>query len=426
MRPLGDAVFSPAGYLIRIVLLLLALLQLYIVILAFAHRRRALYRGTAAAHFAALFILFLLLTDGTYTPPHLPAREVFPAAVTAVYRVPVVFCALLEAVSCGTAALYIRSHVRFVKDRPSFDSVKEAMDDLPVGVCFIAENGTVPLCNLQMNAWCKRLTEQPLTNGKAYLQKVKAAGEDKNGRTLLRLGEDCVLLFAEDNVKVNGKSFLQLTAADVTQQFRITAELEKNNAKLRDISLRMKAYSLELTELVMNRERLSARIAVHDGVGHALLRAKHYLNDPNGNDAADLYVLLRQTNEMLRTAGEFPEEYTQDPLEQAVRLSRGIGVSVSLEGTAPENGKLREILGQAVRECAMNTVKHADGDELAVLFAESSGRFTVTLCSNGTAAEKPVVLTGGLRSLQETVRSADGTMRVQTAPRFTVTLELPK
>ncbi len=426
MIPFKEVVYAPVGYLIRIGVLLLLMAQICIVVLAFARRRRAAFTAFTLLQLSVTFVLLLLFADGTYYPEHLPPRKSMLPLVKEAYGTPWVYYIILIAVLASAAAYCAYNDARFIKSRPSFASVKEAIDDLPVGVCFIAENGTVTLFNLQMDAWCRRITGQTLADGDSFLRKLKTVGEEQNGQLLLRLSEDCVLLFAAESVLVDGRRYRQLTAADITEQFRVTSELEKHNARLKDITVRMKAYSMELTELVMNRERLSARIAVHDGVGHVLLRAKHYLENPDGNAAADLYVLLRQTNEMLCSAGEFPEEYVHDPLDLAVQLSRGIGVNVLLEGTVPEGKPLHEIFGQAIRECAMNAVKHADGNELDVTFAETPEQFTVTLCSNGSPSEKPVVFTGGLRSLREAVQRAGGTLSVQPLPRFTVMLALPK
>ena len=426
MKPFRDIVFTLPGYALRIVLLLLVFTQACVCVAAFARRRGGVYRAAAVGHLLVLLGLFLLMADGVYLPQHLPPRESFPAAVTFVYALPWLPYAVLEVLSAAAAALCLLGERRIARRRPSFDSVKEAMDDLPVGVCFIARNGTVALCNLRMNEWCQRITGQPLSDGQAFLRAVEAAGEARSGQMLLQPDDDCVLLFAETQILVDGRPYRQLTATDMTQQFRVTAELETRNAKLRDISVRMKAYSVELTDMVMRRESFSARVAVHDGLGHALLRAKRYFEQPDAAGARALYDLLRETNGYLLGAAQAGAEQEQDPFEGALQVAKGVGVRVTVTGSPPQAQPLRRLAGQALRECAVNAVKHAGADCLTVAFAETPDADTVTISNNGMPAEAGIVFTGGLRSLDEAVAAAGGELRVTPQPVFTVAFRLPK
>ncbi len=426
MTAFREIVFAPLGYGLRIVLLLLTLSSFYLCVMAFARRRAPGYRIFTLLHAAGLLALLMLVTDGTYFPVHLPERVSFPAAVEAVYALP--WAALAASALCSAAAQAVCffSDARFAKKRPSPDSVKEALDDLPAGVCFIDENGTVALSNVKMNEWCHQLTRQPLADGFAFLRELEAAGERRGEQRLLRLSEDLVLLFTQSIVEADGKQYRALAAADMTEQYRVTAFLEEKNAKLRDISVRMKAYSVEQTELIMRRESLAARVAVHDALGHALLRTKQYLEHPDPDEAFALFALLKQTNDHLLVAARTEGDPETDPLEHALQIAKGIGVKVRITGDPPQAAELRLLAGQAVRECATNAVKHADGDAMELAFSETPGFFSVILKTNGAPAPGPVALTGGLRSLGDAVSSAGGSVRVQPLPAFTVTLRLPK
>ena len=426
MTGFREIVFTPLGYTLRIALLLEALVALYISVMAFARHRKTAYRVFTLLHAAALILLLMLATDGTYFPPHLPQRVAFPAAVEFVFSLPWGAVAAAEGCSLLTAALCFASDARFYKKRPTPDSVKEALDDLPVGVCFIAENGTVALSNLKMNEWCHQLTHQPLADGNAFLRELETAGERRNEQLLLRLTENCVLLFTKTQINVSGKRYCQLTAADMTQQYRVTAFLEEKNAKLTDISVRMKAYSVEQTDLVMRRESLAARVAVHDGLGHALLRTKQYLEHPDPEEAQALYTLLRQTNEHLQVASQTGEEPQTDMLGHALQIAKGIGVTVRITGVPPQDKDLRRLTGQAVRECAVNAVKHAGGDEMRIAFSATSDSFCAVIQTNGAPANGEIAFTGGLRSLSDAAAAAGGSVFVQPFPVFTLTLRLPK
>ena len=424
MIPFGEIVLSPLGHALRFLMTVLLLGQLGACVSAAAHRRRPLYTALTLAHLTAFFALFLILIDGTYFPLHLPERTVFPAAVVFAYRLPWAVYALVICASAGCLAACFVGDARFAKARPSIDSVKEAVDSLPVGVCFVAENGTVALMNLKMNEWCIALTGQPLSDGNAFVSAVYAAAGAR-GEMLVRLPEGGVLLFSESELRADGKTYRQFTAADVTARFAVTAELEAKNARLRDIQLRMKTYSVELADLVLKKELLAARVTIHDSLGHVLLRSKYYLEHPESTDEAALLELLLQTNDLFLGGAEDMEGEPQAPFEEALRLASGVGVKVSLEGAPPENAAVLKLLGQALRECAVNAGKQAGGNALRLTCVENPRNHVFTLRTNGAPAGE-VEESGGLRSLRQAVEGAGGTLLVQPLEEFTVTLILPK
>ena len=45
----------------------------------------------------------------------------------------------------------------------------------------------------------------------------------------------------------------------MSEQYRVTRELEKKNARLRELQYRMKSYQVHENELIMRQELLAAR-----------------------------------------------------------------------------------------------------------------------------------------------------------------------
>ncbi len=425
MRSFSLIAFEPLGYVLSTALLVTSLFLFYACVRAFSRRGRGAYKAFTAAQFAAAATVFLLLSDGGYRPVHLPERTSFPAAVTAVCSLPWAVIAAFCAVSAAVAAVLMATDARLLRGRPSFGSIKEALDDLPVGICFTQSDGTVDLANLKMNEWCRAITGQPLSDGAALIKAVRENGEKSGQSVLQRAPDGAALLFALDDLTVGGKKYTQLTATDVTESYRVTAELESHNAKLREISERMKAYSRDLTELVMSEENLRARVAVHDELGHALLLSKHHLDYPSGSDRSALYELLRRTNSFLLDADRPEPTAGSDPFAEAMDLARGIGVAVEVGGEPPEEGTALILAAQAARECAVNAVKHADGDRMRIAFTRDGGSLKMSFASNGRPARDKVVPTGGLRSLASGVAAAGGSLSISAAPEFTVTIVLP-
>ena len=115
----------------------------------------------------------------------------------------------------------------------------------------------------------------------------------------------------------------------------------------------------------------AARSALHNELGQVLLMGRHYIEHPESTDRAMVALMTRQMNRFLLGESETTRPPEEDALRQAIRLAESIGVTVALSGEAPQEASLRALLAQAIRECAANTVKHAEGDRIEVALGES-------------------------------------------------------
>ena len=424
MRSFFSVIGTPVGMLLLTAALLPLFAQGVACVTARRQERGRGFRIGMTALFTADILLLSLLLDAAFLPDYLPPRS-FSAFASRVYGLPWPWIAVMIALALLAAGVCLYSCRRYGETHVSAGSVKEAVDLLPVGICFGRGDGAVALANVRMTDWCYALTGGSLSFYDMLRDAVRDMGEARGRSTLVRLQEGSVLLFEEEEIDVDGTPFRQLTAADVTERFHITEELEAKNARLRDIQLRMKAYGVEAAALAMSKEILRARATVHDEVNHVLLRIRHYLDHPEGTDAEALIKLIRQTNGLLLREAEEPDDARRDGWEDAVALASGIGVKPEVTGTVPEDEGLRTLLGGALRECAVNAAKHAGADRLYVSVEEGPNSVAVTFLSAG-AAREPVRETGGLRMLRRSVEEAGGTMLVRAGPDFSVTVILPK
>ena len=137
-------------------------------------------------------------------------------------------------------------------------------------------------------------------------------------------------------------------------------------------------------------------------------------------------LMTRQMNSFLLGESRAPAAEAEDELRRALRTAGSIGVSVELKGAAPEEGRLRAVLAAAIRECAANTVKHAEGDTLNVEISENASRILMTITNNGKPPKNPIAESGGLLSLRREIESAGGQMTVNHMPAFSLTISFMK
>ena len=425
MKAFNDVVFG-VGIALRLFALVLTVLQIYILIEAFHHRRGAAYRVFAAAQLVIGLCWFCLLLDGSYTVDYADRARSYPAAVEWIYQSPwlaVLGVDLLLAIPAIISILGIRHYTR---THLSQESIKETMDKLPIGICFAHENGAVILKNLRMDQISRSLTGRAMNDAAAFLEDADARGEHSGDVLFLTGADGATIQLSREEITLDDQTYTLLLAYDMTEQYRITAELKANNKKLIDIRLRMRAFGEEAAGLAMSEEILRARITVHDEVNHVLLSGRYYLDHPDTADAAQFIRTAQYTNRLLTREGEEHDDAAGDPYTEALLVARAIGVTVSVTGELPREKTARTLLGRAVRECAANTVKHSDDYALTVALSRADGLITAVLAGGGSADKDSFAETGGLLNLRRSVEAAGGVMTIEPQPRFTVTITMPE
>ena len=309
--------------------------------------------------------------------------------------------------------LAARDTFRYRRSHVTPDSVKQAMDLLPVGVAFGDPDGTVRFRNLVMDHLSMVLTGKMLTDWHAF--RTAATGQLSAGDRVWQVSIR----------ETPGSSLTQLTATDITEQAGILADQEAKNRKLKDIRLRLEIYNRQAERLIISQELLTARMTVHDELGSVLLESRHSLSDPSSIDEELLLQALKNANTYLLQEYE-GDDTAVDPLAEAVSMAQAIGVKAELTGIPPAEDSPRELLAAAIRECAANAVKHADGDRLTADTRHSDTGYSFTVRSNGIPPAAPIRETGGLLSLRTLVENRRGVMRVDSSPEFRLTIVLPQ
>ena len=335
-----------------------------------------------------------------------------PACLAAFCACPVWVLWSFEAVMVVLLAFTVWDTFRYRQNHVTPDSVKQGMDLLPMGVAYAEPDGAVCFRNLVMDHLSVAFTGKLFTDWNVF--QAAASG---------------------DQVSVEGKVWLlrswktpdsvltQITATDMTEQAGVLNALQAKNRKLKDIQLRLKIYSRQAEQIIIAQELLIARMMVHDALGSVLLESRHAMSAPGAIDEELLLQALKNANTYLLREYE-GDDTAVDPLTEAIGIAQAIGVKVELTGLPPVEEKPRKIFAAAIRECAANAVKHAEGDRLTADAQRSSG-YTFTLCSNGQPPSAPIREAGGLLSLRTLVENHHGVMHIDLSPGFRLTIRLP-
>lgn len=304
------------------------------------------------------------------------------------------------------------------------NSVKEAFDNLPSGVCFFNKNGAATLCNRQMHRLFFELTGKDLQ----YLLELQEVlngnlAENHRDNDVFLLNDGSAWRFSQEKITAqDGNTYTQVTASDVTQLYRKQKELERDNKKLKEDAERIRRLSADIISLIREEEILNMKMRVHDDIGRSVIATRQFLQQGKSLEELDL-TAWKNAVRLLKHENELSEE--QDAVTELMNAAYGIGIKVCIDGEFPENTAAKEILLSAIRECMTNAVRHAGAKELYVRLTGDCNAACVCVTNDGAVPDGEIAEGGGLTSLRIRVKKSGGTMKVKAAPKFELTVSVP-
>ena len=320
---------------------------------------------------------------------------------------------------------------RLKRQELSRDSVKQAIDLLPSGICYFAPSGSVKLCNMQMHILFRTLSQSDL---QTLTELQDALAHCDAGSGVIRLShERQTYLFPDgkawryrQNVVTDedGAVYTETICSDMTELYHKKLELKEQIKQLNAISRELKLLSDNVLILTREKEVLSAKTKLHDYMGAGLIAMRQILRHNQTEEAANAIELLRQAVSAIKNDNTYPQGRSE--LDGFMHDAEAIGIKVNLSGELPEQEELRCVMILAMRECLTNSVRHAGATALHVAVEKNGDSFSMKITNDGKAPETEVVPKGGLHNLYRHIADCGGTMEIQWKPVFVLTVVLPE
>lgn len=333
-----------------------------------------------------------------------------------------VLLALLRGV-CGIRREHKRS-----RNQLSLFSIKQAMDDLPMGLCFADPFGRIILCNCKMSDIGIMLLgshPQMLDEvGSALLDPPETSGikRIRDGGDLLRFPDGRILKFHTYRMTAPEiRGYTQLSAQDVTGVYNENVRLERENQKLRKVNEKLRNMYACMEDTVRQKESLDLKIYIHDTLGRSLITIQDIISSSSDSVETKLESLKEAVSYLSSNRSVF-----RDSWEEVQQTASELGVTITLDGDMPEDMQAEALIVAAVKECVTNCIRHAKGDRVRVSIRERSGIITVEITNNGEVPRERPREGSGLSSLRRSVESSGGEMHISYIPAFALILDLPR
>lgn len=312
----------------------------------------------------------------------------------------------------------------------SRDSVKQALDMLPSGICYFTPSGSVKLCNRQMDSLFRTISQSDLQT-LAELQDALSDCDACSGVICLSKEMQTYLFpdgkawrYRQTEVKASdGTTYTEAVFSDITELYNKNLELKAQIKRLNAISRELKWLSDNVLIFTREKEVLSAKTKLHDDMGAGLIAIRHILNNNQTEEAANAVDLFRRAVSAIKYDNAYPQGRSE--LDRFLQDAEVIGIKVNLAGALPRQEELRRVMILAMRECLTNSVRHAGATTLHIAVEKTGDSISMKITNDGRPPETEVVPKGGLLNLYRHIMDCGGTMEIQSKPVFALTVVLP-
>jgi len=300
-------------------------------------------------------------------------------------------------------------------------SVKNAIDSLHSGVLFSKPDGFILLANAQMQRLMTAVTGRVQHNSRDFCDFLTS--------DVCQLPDGTAWMFTRTQLRIGKKTYVQLTAADITERWELTARLRRQNDQLARKSGELKETIENLHALSQEREAQKVKLRAHDILGQRLSLLLRTVRDARVN-ARDVrivdYHLLRGLSQgLLDELKDDGKPCAQDFLDNLRREFGVIGVEIRLEGPLPVGCAMGELFADIVREGAANAVRHGLATQVLVRIDHARDCCRMRITNNGPPPPEKIKEGEGLGGIRGKVEARGGALRVVTRPRFALEIDLP-
>ena len=301
------------------------------------------------------------------------------------------------------------------KNELSAFSIKEAIDKLPMGICFSDPLGRIILCNDLMRNLVFLLSDRSL-------QIINDFDSTLIKEDYSVFPDGTVWQFRTQAVSVNENDrWRQITAQNVTELYHGYIRQNEINEKLREVNGRLREMYERMADDIKEKENLELKVYIHDTIGRSLLTIRDIIE--NGGCAEDRLESLQEAVSVL-SSDRARLNCTMDEVRETAEK---LGVKLHAEGGLPSGSTAEALTAAAVAECVTNCVRHAGGNEVYVrIAARNSAVYDITITNNGKKPEGPIIEGSGLSGLRRRIEAAGGEMHTAFSPRFALLITLPE
>jgi len=322
-----------------------------------------------------------------------------------------------------------------IRTKLSAYSIKNAIDSMGTGILFCEKDGSILLSNSQMEALIKTILGEKTKRNANYIYGRLEAGKINpeckitmfEGQITTLLGDNSAWMFTKTELPIKGKSYIQYSAANISERWKLTEQLQARNEELKQKNEELKETIANLHILSRERETQKVKWHAHDVLGQSLsflLRGIRSGETGQNEFAFDYNKFNSLTRGLLdELKSEKAVTTPQDEFDSMKQVFGSIGVEVKLNGGIPEeNGNL---ILDIIRESVTNAVRHGFATVISIDIGFQDETCNIKIRDNGYANNQTITEGGGISSMRKKLEEYGGILKIIPSPEFVLTVDLP-
>lgn len=331
------------------------------------------------------------------------------------------------------AAAVIVQRVRLRRSTVTMTAVREAIDNIPVGICYFDRNGLPRLSNrmmLRLGIMLSGSDFQSIDELRKVLSKYTHDGENeepahKSSGLIVTLPDNSTYSYSEMPLTTEaGEEYTGVFLFDITDLQEKKSELERQTEDLRKMSDQLRYLNENAYKLAREEEILAFQTRLHDAMGAGITAVHRILeqNLPEG-DYAEAIRVWRRSAEMMDAGNN---SYSiNGSIGDFAHDAEALGVRFELTGDMPGEKDTEEVILTALHTGLTNCVKHAGATEMRAVIENEDGDTVLTITNNGKAPGGEITPGGGLSNLMSRVARLGGRMEIISQPEFSLRIVVP-
>ena len=310
-------------------------------------------------------------------------------------------------------------------------SVKEAIENLPMGIAFATQNGTLLLSNRTFNKLSHLLTDKDLQNGEEFWNDITTQQNSnlctvKGNEPIFSLPNGEVWKFSKTVCTLEHLKCYQLKADDITDIYNLSEDLKEVNAKLTEQQETLQELFENIEYNVNEQVALNMRVKFHDNFGNLTTLTKKSLGQDLGVEKTkELLALWEGIVDSLDT--HTAKNYDQSlKLEQIENFAIKLGCEFFIAGELPKEEVANQLMLLAINEMLKNAVYHGGADKLFVSFKVDTMEYLLEVRNTNIQHISVLKEGGGLSGLRRKIEQAKGSMHIAIGEDVVLRLALPK
>ena len=336
---------------------------------------------------------------------------------------PLVFAAALLLLIAGSLRLVFKIRVELMTSISGL-SIKQAMDSLNTAVLFYKKNGRILLQNNMMQELMIKTAGHVIYNGRVYFETIVVQNAEKKGTdSYLYRMENRAWLYTTKEIRVDGKTAIRLTAADVTDLDRINKLLHEKHLDLKEQEKQLKDLAGDLEEIARSEELLRVKAEAHNAENRKLTLLLQHLRHGGQFDKE----IFSELGESLRSSivPEQAPKVPSDEMEVLIDTYEKAGIHIQTAGELPENRDIASALVYILREAAANAVIHGYAEKIFVSFETYNNNSIMCVTDNLTRRPSVVREGSGITGMRRRLEKLDGKLDIETSPEFKLSVTIP-